>query len=312
MIRRASSGSRVVCRIVPEVMQAARTRLGQTFDSLASQIPVQADNGLLADLGNIESSAQDALTPDRAGIISRQVDNVLGKAADGNGVITGDAYQALTAKGGVIDNAMSSNDPGVQNFAGQIRTALDAAMQRSAPPELAQQLSDARLQYKNLMTIAPLAAKAQGADGNISPLQMLQAVRSNFSDMAFRGGGTLGELANIGQRFMRPPPDSGTATRNMILGGLGAVSPSGIVAFSQAPIGATGAALGTLGTLAAGRAISSLLRSPYAANRLISNGLAGNPGNPFLNALASNAGIAGAIGLRPGDRPQVNLLAPGQ
>ena len=241
---------------------------------------------------------------------------MLGKAADGNGIITGDAYQALTSKGGVIDNAMNSGDPGVQNFAGQIRTALDAAMQRSAPPQLAQQLSDARLQYKNLMTIAPLAAKAQGADGNVSPLQLLQAVRSNFSDMAFRGGGTLGDLANIGQRFMRPPPDSGTTARATILGGLAAggaaLSPEGISYAVHNPVTAAAGAAGTVGSALAGRAISAYLRSPYAANRLISNGLAGNPGNALANALAGNAGAAGAIGFRPGDRSQVNLLAPGQ
>ncbi len=306
----ASTFGSTADQITPEVMAAARDRLGNTFDNLSNQITVQADTPMLDALGTIESRAQSALTADRAQVVSNQVSNVLDKASQGNGTIDGAAYQALVSKGGALDDAMNSGDPGVRNFSGQIRDAIEDAMQRQAPPDLSQQLAEARLQYKNLMTVAPLVKSAQ--DGNLSPLKLLGAVKSNFDDMAFSGAGPLGELATIGQRFLRPPPDSGTATRNMILGGLGAVSPSGIAAFSQAPIGATGAALGTLGTVVGGRAISAYMRSPYAANRLISNGLAGNPGNALVNALAGNAGAAGAIGLRPADQAQVNLLAPGQ
>ena len=289
-------------QITPEVMAAARDRLGQTFDNLSNQITVQADTPMLDTLGTIESRAHSALTADRAQVVSNQISNVLDKASQGNGTIDGAAYQALVSKGGALDDAMNSGDPGVRNFSGQIRDAIEDAMQRQAPPDLSQQLGEARFQYKNLQTVAPLVKAAQ--DGNLSPQRLLGAVKANFDDMAFSGAGTLGDLATIGQRFLRPPPDSGTATRAFILG-----APSAVNAFAHEPVSAATAALGTLGTAAAGRAISAYLRSGAATNRLINNGLAGNVGNPLLNGFASNAGTIGAIGLRPGDNP---LLSPGQ
>jgi hypothetical protein len=303
----ASTFGETADAITPQVMQAAKTRLGQTFDNLATLIPVQTDNQLLNDLGTVESNAHDVLVPDQAKLVSHQISNVLTKAAQGNGVIDGDAYQALTAKGGVLDNAISNGDPGVRNFASQVKDALNDAMARSAPPGLAQQLAEARFQYKNLLTIAPLAEKAQAANGNVSPVALLQAVRGNFDNMAFRGAGPLGDLAAIGQRFMKPPPDSGTATRAAIAGGLGAMTPAGIAAFNSEPVSTVGAALGAVGTAAAGRLAAAYLRSPYAANRLIANGLAGNPTSPALNALAGNAGVLGGVPVG-----QINPLASRQ
>jgi hypothetical protein len=301
----ASTFGSTASQITPDVMQAARTRLGQTFDDLASKITVKADPQMLTDLGDIESRANSALTDDRAKVVGKQIDNVLNKAAQGNGTIDGNAYQALVSKGGALDDAMNSGDPGVRNFAGQIRDSIEDAMQRQAPPDLAQQLGEARFQYKNLMTVAPLVKAAQ--DGNVSPLKLLQAVKSNFSDMAFSGAGPLGDLATIAQRFMKPPPDSGTATRNLILGPLGA---EGLNTVLHEPLSAGTAAASTLGAAAIGRAVGGYLRSPYAANRLIDNGLAGNPVSPYANALVGNAGALGGVSFRPADPSQVNLLAP--
>ena len=296
--------------ITPAVMSAARTRLGNTFNTLAGQINVRADPQMISDLGDITTRAQSVLNSDQQGIVGRQLMNLVDKVQQGNGTLPGSVYQNLIAKGGALDDAMNSGNPGVKLYAGQIRDVLDDAMQRSAPSNLAQQLAEARFQYKNLKTIEPLVPQAQGQDGNISPLRLLQAVRNNFSDMAYSGAGPLGELAAIGQRFMKAPPDSGTATRNMIMGGLSALTPAGLATVAHEPIGVMGAALGTLGTVAAGRAAGAYLRSPMLANRLISNGLAGNPTSSVVNALAGNAGVLGGVG--PYADPTGNALTAGR
>jgi hypothetical protein len=58
------------------------------------------------------------------------------------------------------------------------------------------------------------AVDAAATTGDISPAGLMQAVRASYGDMAYTGGGgDLGNLARIAQRFLKEPPDSGTAGR---------------------------------------------------------------------------------------------------
>ena len=96
---------------------------------------------------------------------------------------------------------MSDNDSNVSYYAMQIRNALDDTMERTAQgtgnSDLIDQLARTRLQYKNMMTFAPLAAKS--VYGTISPVALNQAVTSKFANRASQGADSLGELAQIGR-----------------------------------------------------------------------------------------------------------------
>ena len=108
--------------------------------------------------------------------------------------------------------------------------------------------------------------------------------------MAYGGGGDLGELASIGQRFMKQPPSSGTAERLAALGALGTVA-SGGNALLQGSLAGAAPGLGIVpAVLGANRfAVNPLLRSQWLANSLINRSLPGAAGAATPSWLAAGA-----------------------
>lgn len=281
----------------PDVMSAAAKRIGGVFNDVASRTNIQVDSPLMNALGRIETeSAAGALGDGGAKAIKSQIDNIMNTAANGNGSIPGDAYQALTRAGAPLQRTEHAGDPNVRFYAGQIRDALDGAFQRSAAPEDQAALSQARYQWRSMKTIEDMAEKAP--TGDISPALLMGAVRnassrfdSSTGGKAYTGGGPLGDLANIGQQFLGHLSNSGTADRaavnngvgmlgKMMLGGAGAVGGSAAIANPFAAAG-TAAALGA--GLAANRGIGAYVRSGNLADKVIQNSL-----NPGANAAASS------------------------
>jgi hypothetical protein len=174
---------------------------------------------------------------------------------------------------------MQSSDPNVAHYASQIRQTLNDAMQNNASPEVAQQLAQTNAQYKAMKTIEPLVAKS--TTGDVSPAALMTRVNKSYGGMAYNGGGDMGDLARIGQAFMKEPPNSGTANRTMIINGLRGIG--GVAALAASPeagishLGA-GALLG--GTVAAGRGLKSIINSDAYYNALM-----GRPGAPVTNWL---------------------------
>ena len=261
--------------LTPEVMQAAKDNLGQTFDNIASKTIIQADQPFTQGLLTIQDEAAKVLPASEVVPIQNQITNVLSAAGD-DGTISGSAYQALTRKGAPLDRAIQSDDPNVSYYAQQIRSTLDDAMQRSlqssGQTDLLNQLQQTRLQYRNLMTVAPLAAKS--VDGTISPSLLKGAVVRSFGNSAFTGAGDLGNLANIGQTFIKPQPSSGTAERLLALDRISnGVEGVGAILSGHPLVGA--AALAKIpAQMVAGRIIGKVMNSPYLANKLVQRSLA--------------------------------------
>ena len=199
--------------ITPKLMSNAKDRIGGVINAIEGKNNVALDNALMDNFANIEHNANSSLTSQEYGVVKKQFENVLKNITPGN-EITGTTYGHLIHKGSALDAATNSANPNIAHFAGQIKSALQDALQRSLSPADAETYALARLQYKNMMTIAPPAGK--GIPGEISPLLLQGAANRSFKGNAFRGAGDLGELGDIAQKYLRPPPDSGTATRNQI------------------------------------------------------------------------------------------------
>jgi Cell Wall Hydrolase len=274
-------------KITPAVMQGAKRRIGAVFDNVAKNTDITLDAQLGNDLMTPIREATSVLPEVEVKPLMKQVTNILDTLGPGN-VISGDSYQALTRKGAPLDRVMNSQDPNVRHYAGQIKDALDSALQRYALPGMADDLREARLQYKNMKTVEDLASKS--TTGDISPSLLMQAVRKSYGNMAYNGGGDIGDLARIGQRFLKEPPSSGTAERLGSMGALGALGRVGL--YGAAGIGASDAigsipgisaetAVPSLAAIPAGilagRMVGSGLRSDWLANNLISRALGRQP-----------------------------------
>ena len=281
--------------ITPDVMASAKKRIGAAFDDAAARTPtISADQMFVNDFQGIANDSRQALTTDEQGPIGNQIKNVLGKFVQTNS-ITGDDYQTLTRTGAPLNRAMQSSNPNIRFYAGQIKDALDGAMERSAPADVVGGLQTARSQWKAMRTVEDAAEKAP--TGDISPALLMGLVRRSYSNMAYGGGGDLADLARIGQRFLKEPGSSNTAERNSILthvAELGGAGGLGALAYHD-PLQALAAAGGLAATAGVGRVAGGIMRSGKLANAAIQKGL-GNPSaaNRLLRgALSYGAPVAG-------------------
>jgi len=197
--------------LTPDVMDAAKKRIGAEFDAVEKGTTVRFDRPLARKLSDIVKDASDVLEPDQVAPIAKRVTAIADLSSGGD--IEGRAFNNLMKKGAPLSRLQKSSDPNVAYYAGQIRTAMQDALERSAPADLAQRYNKARLQYRNMKTIEPLI----DASGDVSPLKLAAKVRQANPNFAYGAGGDLANLARIGQRFMRQPPDSGTPAGQKVL-----------------------------------------------------------------------------------------------
>ena len=275
--------------ITPDVMTRARARIGAQLDSVANRTAIDTNdpaigNPLWQQLGDIESHAHFTTgaspgqpLPAQAQQVQNLIDDVQNRAAANGGQIPGQVFQAMIQRGSPLDLMQRSRDTLVSNYAQQVENALWDAWQGSVSPADRAALTNARFQYKNMKTLEPLAEKAQATDGLISPALVQQAARSSFDDMAYSGAGPLGELGNIGQQFLKAPPDSGTAMRSYLMGVL------------SHPLQASPAVASTLGM---NRLLGAGLRSDWLRNQVMAPAGPGlPPAVPLVSLLAPTSSI---------------------
>ena len=200
-------------QVTPEIMQFAKGLNGGIMNGVESRTTIlPEESGLLTNLAGIESSA--SKSPSAFGDIKPHLNDIIDTIAANNGTLPGKAYGELVAKGSPLDAALNSDNSTVRQYAGSIKSVLQDAMQSSATPADAAAYQQARLQYKNMMTLAPLVNK--GIPGDISPLLLQGAANRSFKNNAFSGAGDLGELGDIAQTYLKAPPQSGTEPRTFI------------------------------------------------------------------------------------------------
>lgn len=239
-----------------QALKNADTRLGAEFDRVLKSTPVTADNAFVDDLIRISKNAQDEMTKDQFGIISKQINNILDKVKTGD-VIDADAAYNIKK---TLDRLGKSNDSTLAYHSREMRSALMDALNRSLPDGGAA-FAKTRQQWGNLMELEKLIP--HGAEGNISAARLGNVRNIRSKD--------LSELADIAAQFLKARVgDSGTAQRAGIYGLLGAGT-----AIDPVSVG--------LG-LTAGRGANALLGSAQVRNALM------NPSvnNPLLETTAPN------------------------
>lgn len=204
--------------LTPDVVDAAYTNIGKKFDDALGGQTIKVNDEVLSRLGAIEEEAANSITGDHLNIVKRNLNKFLNDIAE-DGTISGDKINSFRS-------ALSKTLRGTNNDASpylhvMLDTVIDASVDGS--PARRELLDQARRQYRNLKTIEPLAAKAQ--NGDIAPSLLLGRVTSDAKGKMYhaRGkSGELGDLARIGQTFLKEPiPNSGTQERLLGAAALG-------------------------------------------------------------------------------------------
>lgn len=285
-------------RLTPPVMARARDRIGDVFEDSALNTPhISLDRSHATRLANVVHDARMTMTPEEWTPLAHQVRNIAGLVDPHTGGITGEVYQNLTKRNSSLDRAMHSQNSNIKNSARDIRDVLDDAFESSARPEVAADLRNARREWKNLRTVEPLVAKDR-----ISPALLQGRVIANNKGThgaAYGGGGDLKTLADIGQRFLKEPPSSGTSERGLVMHLMGGAA-SGVagMAYGLSPKEAALAILAPALGAGVGRGIGASLRSNLLTDRLINNSL----GNPTQTAFGNYLYSAGLPALSPGNQ----------
>ena len=269
-------------KVDSEMYAQAKQRIGASFNDLSARNSLNVTPTLANDLGSVSSDATKFGTSDTARTVGNAIDDIMSKADPVTGKIPGAAYQSFDSAMGKLTRGGDEK----AHYIGQVRDAVRAAMDDSISPTDQAAWQTARSQYASLKTIRDLIAKGDGS-GDISPAALMGRVTANGAGkerMAMGNGGDLGDLAQIGKRFLRDPiPDSGTAQRNMLYSMLMGGGSAG-----ASMLGATPTQIGlSLGSAAVGTGIGSI-----GSRMLNSNALAryaANGAGPAANALAVGA-----------------------
>lgn len=286
----ASTIGETADKITPDVINSAYKNIGAKYDALQSGSKIAVDPSHINALADIEDQASQFLTSDHSKIVSNTVSKLLNDIAP-DGTIAGEKLGSLRSLiNGSLKNTKNDSSP----YLAQIRN-LTMDMTTGLNPSRQALLQEANSQYKNLRILEPLAAKATATGGDISPALLQSAVARKYN-LARGQGGKLGDLANIGQAFLKEKvPDSGTAKRLMVLGGLTEIPSAAVATLTGNPLplmtpfaamaGARGFNAVNNSQRSVARAInnsgSGLLN--YSQQKLIPSalaGYAGNQGNP--------------------------------
>lgn len=209
-------------KLTRKVFADAMERSGNTIGSIAEKYPLPVDQSFTSKL---RANGANQL-PEVRGVVDKYVDQI-DKAAGKPETLVGGGRTAAPRElpGPVfrrINTALSKQIRETTN--GDLRGAL-RGLQDDLLEERSRYMSqsdldaynEARRQYAIGSSLEPLVAKSP--TGNISPAALLGVVTKNAagkSAMARGAAGQMGTLADIGQRFLKEQPSSGTAERGLL------------------------------------------------------------------------------------------------
>jgi hypothetical protein len=282
-------------KVTKGVWGRAQDRIGSVFDSELPKLEAHLNPSVSARLQAVSDATQ-YLPQEEARLVNKHLDDIINQFTGvpgkpgaatrkvGAARMDGDQIQALIAKGSPLDRAIAGGSSNVKYLASQLKDVLLDAVGQTATgrPKTAaayvQSLNNfrnARFQYKNLKTVEDLVEKSP--TGDISPALLQGAVRNSFNNVARGGGGDLAEIADIGQRFLKPPGTSGTA-EHLALGKLGLTAAGGIGGIAAFDPDHFQRDIGILaGTLAAARTGGGILKSGPLARAMVRSGQRTSP-----------------------------------
>ena len=157
----------------------------------------------------------------------QDMDNIVYKNFSPDGSLSGEGFKKIQS--GLreqIKGYISSGDQVTRNYANSYNKVLDALTDTLVKnnPKYAPQLNDLDFSFKMLNIVGKAVEKGGTKQGTFTPNQLMGASRMadvGKNKKSFRKGEALMQgMANEGQNLNLTLPDSGTATRQLLTGGL--------------------------------------------------------------------------------------------
>ena len=191
-------------RVTPQVMEDGYKAIAGTMDNVIGRTPVKVvgtdtDSMKTAlELNDIRAEAKATFGPDspQYGQVNNWVNNLYTQATENGGTLTAKAYQANRT---ILGNVARSGDP-VGRFAGDIQDALDNSLTRSATPEDAAAITQARQQYRAMSQIEGAVDRTTG-DISVPKLVNQLKVKSNRNQWVYGEGDQ--SLSNLVEALSR-------------------------------------------------------------------------------------------------------------
>ncbi|PCR93241.1 hypothetical protein CP336_27385 [Pseudomonas fluorescens] len=235
-------------------LRNAKDELGSKFESVLQSNKVKVDPQFTQELVDQGLRASNELETGQASIIQKQIEEILGKAQ--NGEIDGQAAYNIKK---TLDRIGQRNSPEAY-YASDLRKSLMGALNLSLAQEDAAAFAKVRQQYGTMLDLEKMAQN--GAEGNISIARL--------ANMKNIGNPELQDLADISAQFLRSQESPHGAMQRLMLGGIGAAG-SGLVS----PLlfgGAIAAGRGANSALNSNALRGLLMRAPSQGEGLLSVG----------------------------------------
>lgn len=281
-------------RATPDVLAAARTQAGNEIGTIAARHTPDFAGAPVQALQALRHHAEQYAGADTGRIVANRVQQILDRLQQHGGTtMPGQTWREMDTE---LRRAAEGAPGDLVRYLGQIRDTMMAALVQVAGPAEATALREARARYGAVMDIAESMAGpgAATAAGNISPAALRSALASgNRVGHATGQTGELGDLARVGETFVRPAiPNSGTPERtrmaNLLTGGpmLGGTAGASLMGADPATALAVGA-----GAMALPRVAQSAYNSDWFRRYMLNQLLQG--AGPTLNPELGAALLAG-------------------
>ena len=205
-------------KATPDVLNAARTRIGGEFDRLTQSNQIGVGDDFFNALVKVDSSRNEFTNPAVGSAVNKALD-LLARAEKNGYKISGEDYQRIRSTlGKAADDAFKASNSELAQALKAIKRALDGEARNSLPAAEKAAWDKASRQWQNLKIVERAAApnSADAVAGNVSPSKLSQALLSTDRQGYTYGTRTdnMGELARVGQAFVKDQiPNSGTAER---------------------------------------------------------------------------------------------------
>jgi hypothetical protein len=299
-----SQGDEIAESASPDVMGAMKDRISGVYNDIAGRNAMRVDDVLKADLGAVKANLMERIPVNQKGIVKSYLKD-FDKPPVG-AEISGKTYQDIRSMLDKQAKGFKNSDPATAQALLEIRSAVDAAMERSLtnPARVggnADDLANWRKANKDWLVMKNIEKTVDPVTGDVSAAKLMNNLSRSDANRVIYGKGDqeLTDIAKLGKQFITPKTaDSGTAQRAMMMrlltgGGLGGL---GTMALYDPVTAAEAGTAALLGGVLLPKAAGAMMRNQggYLTKGLVDLSKEALPGisrQKVISELMRNAGL---------------------